>query len=174
MTGRAVALALVVAACGGGAAAAPLGEEVEVGYVDPSTQTATTMAVTVLDVRQGTVEELEAAGLTFDPEERAMVPHYVDAQYANTGDTVVERRMDVSLEDGDDNLISSTVIFDFSGGDGEPEGPCIDVKDGELAPGDSFEDCTLFLVPDGATVARVSFLSHVPGEEPEFIYWQAE
>lgn len=170
---RVVAWAGLAAACGGGVEAAPLGEQVEVGYVDSTTNAATTIALTVLDVRQGTIEELEAAGLEFDPDERELVPHYVDARYENTGSSPVERNMRVSVEDADDNLISPTVVFDFSGGD-DAGGPCRDVDDGELPPGESFEDCTLFLVPDGVTVARVSFLSQTPDEEPEFVYWQAE
>lgn len=169
---RAAAVACAVAACGGVEAAA-LGEEVDVGYIDPTTSAATTLALTVLEVRQGTVEELEAAGLEFDPEERELVPHYVDARYANAGEATVERTMRVSVEDGDGNLISPTVVFDFSGGD-EAGGPCRDTSDGDLPPGESFEDCTLFLVPDGVTVDRVSFLSQTPDEEPDFVYWQAE
>lgn len=175
MTATAGAVAaLVLAACGGGVEASALGEEVDVGYVDSETNAATRLGLTVLDVRQGTVEELEAAGLKFDPEERELVPHYVDARFVNTGDATVKRTMRPGLEDGDGNLISATVVLDFSGGDAPPEGPCPAINDGDLAPGESFEDCTLFLVPDGVTVARVSFLSQPPEGEPDFVYWQAE
>jgi hypothetical protein len=166
--------ALLLAACGGGVEAAELGTEVEVGHLDSSTNTSTTLALTVTAVRQGTIEELEAAGLEFDPEERNLIPHYVDATYTNTGDGTVERSMRVAVEDGDDNLISPTVIFDFSGGEGGDSGPCVGIDDGPLAPGESFEDCTLFLVEEGREVARVSFLSQPEDGESEFVYWKAE
>ena len=169
----AIACALALVGCGGGAEAAALGTPAEVGHVDVTSNVATTLALTVTDVREGTVEELEAAGLQFDPEERSLVPHYVDASYSNTGDETVERTMRVSVEDDEGNLISPTVIFDFAG-DGGESGPCPDVTDGELAPGDSFEDCTLFLLPQGVPLARVSFLSQTPGEEGDFLYWTAE
>jgi len=169
----ATAAALILVSCGGGTDAVALGTEVEVGHVDATTNDATTLNLTVTAVRQGTVAELEAAGLEFDPEEKSLVPHYVDATYVNTGDATVERTMRVSVEDGDGNLISPTVIFDFAG-DGGETGPCPDVTEGKLPPDDSFEDCTLFLVEPGRTVERVSFLSQTPGEEGEFIYWAAE
>jgi hypothetical protein len=171
--GASIAAVLLLGACGGGPDAVPLGEKVDLGYTDSSDNTATTLAVTVTDVRAGTVEELEKSGLEFDDDERDLVPYYVDATYANTGDNGVQRNMRVSIEDADDNLISPTVVFNFSGGD-ENSGPCPDINDGELAPGDSFKDCTLFLVPQEAKVARVSFLSQPAEGESSFVYWNAE
>ena len=168
-----VGVMVVAAACGGGPTTLPLGEQAEVGHKDTTTNTATTLALTVTAVRQGTVEELEASGLQFDEDERDTVPFYVDARYENTGDVAVERTMRVSVEDGDDNLISPVVVLDFAG-DGGEQGPCPDINDGELPPGESFEDCTLFLLPTGTKPARVSFLSQPPEGEPDFVYWQAE
>lgn len=168
-------LAVLVAGCGGGPEEAALGTVIEVGYQDASDgQTFTTLDVAVLGVRQGTVEELEDAGLEFDEEERGLTPWYVDARYANTGENAVERSMRITLEDGPGNLLSPTIIFDFSGGEEAPSGPCPAINDGELAPGEEFEDCTLFLVPPDIEPARVTFLSQPEGVEPEFVYWATE
>lgn len=41
-------------------------------------------------------------------------------------------------------------------------------------PGESFEGCTLFLVPEGREPSKVSFLPHDPGNETEFVYWNVE
>jgi hypothetical protein len=166
--------ALALTACGGGPEASLLGEPIDVGYVDSQSSAATTLTITVTDVREGTVEELEKAGMKFDEDERDLIPHFVDATYENTGDEAVPRNMRVSLEDADDNLISPTVVFDFSGGKGGDAGPCPDINDGDLAAGDSFEDCTLFLVPQGVDVARVSFLSQPAEGDSEFVYWAVE
>lgn len=171
--GWVIAVCVVAAACGGGPDAAALGQAVEVSHTDPETNDTAALSVTVKGVRQGSVEELEKAGLQFDADERALVPHYVDVEYTNTGDTPATRTMRVGLEDAEENLISATVVLDFAqkGGKG---GPCPDIDDGELPPGESFEDCTLFLVPPDAEVARVSFLSQPAGGEPEFVYWQVQ
>ena len=168
--------AVALAACGGGPKAAPLGEAIDVGVVDSETNAATSLTITVTDVRQGSVEELEKAGLQFDDDERDLVPYYVDATYANTGEETVKRNMRVSIEDAEDNLISPTVVFDFSGAKGQDKeaGPCPNIDDGDLSPGDSFEDCTLFLVGEGVEAARVSFLSQPADGESTFVYWAAE
>lgn len=168
--------AVALTGCGGGPQASPLGEAIEVGHVDSEAGTATTLAITVTDVRQGSIEELEKAGLEFDDDERDLVPYYVDATYENTGDEAVKRNMRPSIEDADDNLINPTVVFDFSGGKGQDKepGPCPNVEDGEVAAGESFEDCTLFLVSQGVEVARVTFLSKPEDGESEFVYWAVE
>lgn len=166
-------LIAALSACGGGPEARPLGEKVDLGYVNAGTSTATDLAVTVTAVREGTVEELEESGLQFDEDEKNLVPYYVDATYENVGDESVPRDMRVSVEDGEDNLISPTVVLDFAGKNGKG-GPCPDVNDGNLEPGQGFDDCTLFLVSPGVDIARVSFLSQVDGEEPEFVYWNAQ
>ncbi len=175
----AVGLVLVLAGCGGGSGGGEvhaLGDPVEVGYND-ATDTGgrgadTTLEITVLAVRKGSQEDLTDAGFEVDAEDRSAVPYYVDARYENTGDATVERNIDVSLEDSDGNLIGSTLVFDY-GEKGFP--PCESVDEGKFAPGDSDESCTLFLVPEGIEVGRVSFLSDSGADaEPEFVYWEAD
>ena len=166
---------LLLAACGGGTSASPLGTSVAVAYTDDTTNVTTDLEVTVLGVRQGTVAELVASGLQFDDDEQDLVPFYVDARYTNTGSETVGRGMRVALEDDTDALISPTIVLDFSGGQGgDPEGPCVDVKDGELAPGETLEDCTLFVVDPGTDVATVTFLSRPATGEPTFVDWVVE
>jgi hypothetical protein len=180
--GKAIALvaASLMTSCGGGSggggSAHPLGEEVPVGY-NEATDTGergpnTTIGLTVLAVRQGTQQELTDGGFEVDPEDQNKTPYYIDARYENQGEETVTRNLGVSLEDSDGNLIGSTLIFDF--GDKGFE-PCQRVSEGELAPGDSYESCTLFLVPEGVELGQVSFLSdNGPGNEPEFVYWKTE
>lgn len=167
-------LVFVLAGCGGGGGGEThaLGEEVVVGYSDPSTTDGarTTLGVTVLAVRQGSQEDITQHGFEVDEESQNTIPYYVDVRYENQGETAVTRNIDVSLEDADGNLISSTLIFNY--GD-QPFPPCEAVTEGELAPGETYESCTLVLVPEGVEIATVSFLSDKgPGEEPEFVYWE--
>ena len=90
---------LLLAACGGGTSASPLGTSVAVAYTDDTTNVTTDLEVTVLGVRHGTVAELVASGLQFDDDEQDLVPFYVDARYTNTGSETVGRGMRVALED---------------------------------------------------------------------------
>lgn len=162
--------AVLLAGCGGGPAGVALGEEVVAGYTDNADGSSTTLGITVLAVEEGSIADLEASGLQFDPEEQSLLPYYVSARFENQGDGTVSRAMRVSLEDAEGNLISPTTILDFSGGE-IPAGPCPNTTDGELAPGDAFEDCSLFLVDPGVMPTVVSFLSQTEGEEPGFVYW---
>jgi len=166
------AFVLVLAACGGGGgggATQPLGSEAVVEHTEPSGGKAkTTLGITVLRVRKGTQQELKDAGFSLDPDEQSATPYYVDARYTNKGSNAIERNLNVSLEDQDGNLISPTVIIDLGG---EPFEKCPKNTDGEVAPGESFESCTLFLVPAGREPSKVSFLPHDPGEETDFVYW---
>lgn len=169
----ATALALGLSACGGGGGkdALPLGQEATVGYQQPPNGPRTTLGLTVLKVRKGTQEELKQAGYTVDEDARTSTPYYVDARYENKGQATVKRNIDVGLDDTDDNLIGSTLIFDYGG---KPFQLCKNVKEGTFAPGDSYESCTLFLVPEGTDVGTVHFLSDEgPGKEPKFVYWDA-
>lgn len=171
----ALASVLALAACGGGGGGGgeslALGEEAVVGYAQPSPMVRTTLGITVLAVRQGTQDELAEGGLEVDAEDRSTTPYYVDVRYENQGEATVTRNISISLEDSDGNLIGSTLIFDFGG---EPFELCKKVSEGELAPGESYESCTLFLVREGIDVGRVSFLSDKgPDTEPEFVYWEA-
>ncbi len=160
---------------GDGAKPHPLGEEVVVGHVDRSggdPGVRTRIGLTVLAVRKGTQEELAANGLEVDPVDRTATPYYVDARFENQGPNAVRRTLRVGLEDDDGNLVHSTLVFGL--GDVAFE-PCRTIAEGTLEPGESYESCTLFLVPDGVDVAKVEFLSdRGPGEEPEFVYWAVE
>jgi hypothetical protein len=175
--GLPIAIACVVlSACAGGddAETHALGETVSVGTVEYTESgdrgAETTLDLTPLAVRQGTQEELTEGGFDIDPEDQSKSVYYVDVRYENTGEGTVTRNLSVNLEDPDGNLINSTVIFDF--GD-EPFEQCEHTNEGDLAPGDSYESCTLFLVPEGVEIDKVSFLSDKgEGQESEFVYWE--
>jgi hypothetical protein len=160
---------------GDGAKPHPLGTEVVVGHTDVSggqPGVRTRIGLTVLAVRKGTQQELRANGLRVDPEDESATPYYVEARFANKGPNAVKRNLTVGLEDSDGNLIPSTLVFGL--GD-EPFEPCPTIAEGTLQPGESYESCTLVLVPDGVDVGKVEFLSDEgPGEEPEFVYWAIE
>jgi hypothetical protein len=171
---------LVLTACGngggsGGEEVLALGEEAVVEYTETAEggtpSAATTLGATVLGVRQGTQEELSQGGLEVDPEDRNATPYYVDVRYENEGQNEVTRNLNVSLEDSDGNSLPTTLVFDFGG---EPFEPCTEVSEGTLAPGESYESCTLTLVPEGADVARVLFVSQKANAEIVFSYWDAE
>ena len=169
-----VALALGIAACGGGgggASAHPLGEEVVMKHTQISGTTqgpSTTLGVTVLRVRKGTQAELKQGGLKVDAKNLGDTPYYVDMRYENKGAQAIKRSLGPSLEDQDGNLISSTLIFDFGG---PPFKKCPKISEGKLAPGSSYEDCTLFLVPKDREPKKVSFLPNAPGKDTDFVYW---
>lgn len=157
---------------GNGAKPHPLGTEVVVGHMDARRGVRTQIGLTVLAVRTGTQAELAANGLQVDPEDRTATPYYVDARFANKGPNAIGRSLSVGLEDSDGNLISPTLIFGL--GD-EPFEPCRRISEGSLKPSESYESCTLLLVPDGVDVAKVEFLSdNGPDAEPEFVYWATE
>ena len=158
---------------GDGTGVNPLGTEVLVGHVDGSggdPGVRSQIGLTVLGVRTGTQRELASNGLKIDPEDRDATPYYVDARFANRGENAVEQDLDVGLEDTDGNLVPRTVIFSF--GDDTPFRSCPSVTEGTLEPGQSYESCTLVLVPAGVQVGKVYFLSdNGPDRAPEFVYW---
>lgn len=166
------AMAAVLAACG--AAAPPamaLGVEAVADqqlYVDGSPGPVTTLAITPLAVRTGTVEELQSAGNELDDDQLDMTPLYVDVRAENRGTESGDRRVSVSLEDQDGNLISPVTVFNYGG---EPFAACPDTNEGTLEPGDRYETCILFLVSPGREATRVSWLPSVPGTETDFVYW---
>jgi hypothetical protein len=171
----ALAATLALAACGGGAGgggdANALGQEAAVGYAQHDPAVRTNLGITVLRVRQGTHEQLSQAGYEVDEDARDTTPYYIDVRYENQGDETVKRNISVGLEDSDGNLIGRTLIFNYGG---KPFEHCTEVDEGEVAPGESYESCTLFLVPEGVDIGKVSFLSdNGPGEEPEFVYWES-
>lgn len=158
-------------ACGGGGPATiPLGQEavVEHANVSPGTGPTTTLAVTALAVRTGTIAELEAGGLEVDAEDRTKIPTYVDVRFENRGTQTIDRELRVSMEDKDGGLISPVVVFNY--GD-IVFAPCPDKTEGAFAPAESFETCVLFLVAPERKGVRVSFLPHVPGTDTDWVYW---
>jgi len=140
--------------------------------VSGTTKVRTTIGLTVLAVRKGTHEELAEHGFEVDAESRDTTPYYVDARFENQGDQTIKRNLDVSLEDSDGNLIGRTLVFNYGN---KPYKPCMEVTEGRLKPGESYESCTLFLVKEGVEVGKVSYLSdNGPDKEPEFVYWESE
>jgi hypothetical protein len=165
-------MALVVSACGGESVSAlELGREAEVqtGDAGAPDRAPTTLGVTVLDVREGTMDDLAAGGYEVDEEDLSKTPIYVDVRYENKGDETITRELRTSLEDQDGNLITAVTIFNYGG---QPFETCTDNTEGELAPGESFESCVLHFAPEGREPTRVSFLPYVPGEETDWVYWQ--
>jgi len=170
-----VAVAVILAACGGsGAAALPLGQTATVDHTQlsgASPAPKTTLAITVVAVHTGTQAELEAGGFDLDAGQKAKTPIYVDVKYENKGSAAIDRNLFVSLEDQDGNLITSVAIINIGSA---AFAPCTDNTEGTLAPGDQFQTCSLFLVANGRTPTKVSFLPHDPGKETQFVYWSVK
>jgi hypothetical protein len=125
-----------------------LGTEVVVGDI----------GVTVLRIRMA-------------PGREDVVPHFVDARFANKGPSAVARNLAVGLEDEDDDSIRRPIIVLGN----EWDEVCREVRRGALEPGESYESCTLFLVPEDVDVARVYFVSDQgPDRPPELVYWATE
>lgn len=169
-----VALVLALAACGGdgdgGGSAHPLGEQVVVEHAEATgAKRATTLGITVLKVRKGSQQELKQAGFTLDPDEQTRTPYYVDTRIENQGSSPIGRRQLVSLEDGDGNSISSTIVIELGGA---PFKLCPQDDEAPLAPGQSHERCSIFLVPEGKEPSRVNFLPYDPDTPTEFVYWE--
>ncbi len=172
MAASLAAMAAVFAACGPAAPPAmAFGEEAVSEhqlYVDGSPGPVTTLALTALDVRTGTIEELKSAGYQLDDDQLDRTPLYVDVRAENRGTESGDRRVSVSLEDQDGNLITPVTVFDYGG---PPFAACPDTNEGTFAPGDTYETCVLFLVPPGREAARVSWLPSVIGTETDWVYW---
>ncbi|MEO7664281.1 MAG: hypothetical protein ABIV26_04085 [Candidatus Limnocylindrales bacterium] len=168
----AVLVAAGLAACGPAAPSAnSLGTEVVVDHGDSSGDfqgKTTSLAITVKAVRTGTIDELVAGGYDLDDAQKAKTPMYVDVRFENRGAETIDRNMRVSLEDQNGDLISPVVIFDYGA---DPFAACPDLATGVFKPGESFESCTLFLVPKDRPAARVSFLPYVPGKDTDWAYW---
>ena len=174
-------LVLAIAGCGGGGGSGggkssselPLGTKAVVTHTEIASgaqkAATTTLGITVLKVRKGTMQELRQGGFTVDAKNKSDTPYYVDVRYENTGSAAIKRSLDVALEDQDGNLITSVVIFNYGG---KPFAKCPTINEGELAPGASYESCTLFFVPKGKQPSRVSFLPYNPKKETQFVYWK--
>lgn len=170
------AFTVALTACGGGGGGAPalaLGEKATVQHAksgSPEGTSPTLLSVTVLAVREGTQEELEEGGFSLDPDEKELKPYYVDVRYENEGQVPIERSLGVGLRDEDDNLISEVAIISLGG---PPFAECPRIREGTLEPGDSYESCSLFLLPPDSEPDRVHFLPYVPGEETDWVFWDA-
>jgi hypothetical protein len=180
-TGRAILLAAMalVAACSSsssGGTKLPLGTEAVIAsYTEQANGTTpavdTSLGVTVLAVREGTQAELAAGGFTFDDDSaKTATPYYVDARYENKGKGEMQRTLSVGMEDTKGNSIPTTIVLDL--GD-TPFAQCADNNDPakNLEPGDSYETCTLFLVPKGAKLDRVRFVSQAADATINFTDW---
>jgi len=171
-----LATAAVLAACGGGGggggAKLALGTEATVAYTSAasgSTPAAnTTLGITVTKVRKGALEDLTSAGL--EPEDKNTTPYYVDVHYTNKGNGPVPKNLDVGMEDKDGNSIPTTLNFAFGA---DPFALCEEVTKGTLEPGESYDSCTLLLVPNGKTPDRVRFVSQGPDNKITFTDWAA-
>src|SRR5205823_5012132 len=165
-----------LAACGGGGtsggAKLKLGTEAVVSYTSAasgSTQAVNTqIGITVLRIRTGTQKDLSDAGLQVEDKDKNTTPYYVDVRYANKGTGKALRNLDVGLEDTSGNSIPTTLNFAFGA---DPFQLCIDVATGTLDPGDSYESCTLLLVPNGTKVDRVRFVSQGSDAKITFTDW---
>ena len=172
-----VPVALVLAACGGGdddggGDTHALGEEVVLEQTEASgAKRATTLGITVAKVRKGTQQQLKDGGFRLDPEEETASPYYVDTAIENQGSSPISRQQGVSMEDEDGTSITSTTVISLGG---PPFAPCPQDDGGDLAPGATHERCSIFLVPEGITPARVVFLPYDPDTPTDFVYWAVE
>jgi hypothetical protein len=170
------ALVLCLAACGGGddnggGSTHPLGEEVVVEHAEATgAKRATTLGITVLEVREGTQAQLKAGGFRLDPEEQTATPYYVETRFANQGSGPIGRLLSVAVETDDGATVRSTTVINLGGPQFEQ---CPQTDDGVLAAGQSFERCQLFLVPEGQEPSRVSLLPYDPETPTDFVYWDA-
>ena len=174
-----LAVTALVAACGssssGGAKLALGTEAVIASYTEQASGTTpavdTSLGVTVLAVRAGTQAELAAGGFTFDDDKaKTATPYYVDARYSNKGKGSMQRSLSVGMEDTKGNSIPTTLVVDLGG---TPFAPCPDHNDPavNLEPGQSYETCTLFLVPKGTKLDRVRFVSQADDATITFTDW---
>jgi hypothetical protein len=173
-----LAATALMAACGsssGGGTKLALGTEAVIAsYTEQASGTTpavdTSLGVTVLAVRAGTQAELVAGGFKVDDKDKSSTPYYVDARYSNKGKGSLPRSLSVSMEDAKGNSVPTTLVFDLGG---TPFAPCKDNNDPavNLAPGESYETCTLFLVPKGTKLDRVRFVSQAADATITFTDW---
>jgi hypothetical protein len=168
----------MLAACGSSGSSSPklaLGTKAEVAYTSPESgdnaAVDTRLAITVLDVREGTQSELVEGGFTIDDDIKDATPYYVDVRYENVGTGDALTNLSVGMEDTKGNSISSTIVLNFGG---EPFSHCPDDETKPLPAGKSYEECTLFLVPKGKKIERVRFVSQAPDAKITFTDWALE
>jgi hypothetical protein len=172
-----IAATVWMVACGSsssGGTKLALGTEAVVAYTAQASGTTpavdTRLGVTVLAVRAGTQADLVAGGFQVDDKDKDSVPYYVDAHYSNKGSGPVTRSLSVGMEDTKGNSVPTTLVFDLGG---TPFAPCKDNNDSAttLEPGQSYETCTLFLVPAGTKLDRVRFVSQASDATITFTDW---
>jgi len=173
----AVAGILWLSACSGGSSGAgpatklPLGQEAVVADTMPASGSSpaenTMLGITVVAVRVGTQAELAQAGLKVEAHDKSATPYYVDARYTNKGNAAVTRHFSVGLEQTDGNSVPTLLNFAF----GVVFDLCKDGNSGTLDPGQSYDGCTLLLVPKGKTVDRVRYVSQGPDAKITFTDW---
>jgi hypothetical protein len=169
-----IALALGLAACGGGdggGSSHPLGEQVVVEHAEASgKKRTTTLGLTVTEVRKGTQKQLKDGGFNLDPEEETSTPYYVGFTIENQGSSPIEQTQSVGMDVGGDASIRPTIVIELGG---KPFQQCPQDDTGDLAPGATHERCLLYLVPEGSEPERFSFLPYDPDTPTEFVYWEA-
>ena len=157
---------------GGGGDTHPLGHEAVVEHADLNApgNPKTKLAITVVAVRKGTQAQLEAGGFKLDADEKSLTPFYVDVKFENRGPSDIGNALFVSMDDDKGGSVSSTTIIDLGGA---PFKECPKAESGKLKTGETLETCKLFLVPEGRTPEKISFLPHDPGKETDFVTWDA-
>jgi hypothetical protein len=169
--------AAALAACSSsssGATKLALGTEAVVAYSAQASGSTpavdTSLGVTVLAIRPGTQADLVAGGFTVDDKDKDSTPYYVDVRYANKGKGPSPRNLSVGMEDTKGNSVPTTLVFDLGG---TPFAPCTDNNDSAatLDVGQSYETCTLFLVPKGTKLDKVRFVSQAPDATITFTDW---
>jgi len=187
--GTAIAIAVAVAALslaacggddggdGGGGGASDskklaLGTEAVVEYVTTASGNTpavnTKLGVTALAIRKGTQAELTKGGLKVEAKDKSKTPYYVDARFANKGSGSLTRNLGVSMEDADGGSLPKTLVFSL---DGSTYKPCPNINKGTLKPGQSYEGCSLFLVPEGKEPALIRFVSQGANAKITFSEW---
>ena len=189
----ALALAVVMAACGsgdssggetppataavqtGGPAPADsagktlaLGQRAVTDYVDYGAKNTkpTKVGVTVLKVRKGSISDFKDFDL--DAKQKKTVPYYVDAKFENLGSFALTRHlMEPSIEDSDGNEYKPLTLIVLSG----TFKPCPESSAAKLKPGASFTGCASILLPKGTAFDRVRFNGDVT-KDP--VFWGAQ
>lgn len=146
--------------------AAPLGKKVSVGfYPDSGATPTTTLDVSVTGVRKGTQDEMRSGGFDLDHDQKLATPYYVDVSYRNTGSVVATNPPGIN-GDGDGYDYSALVVVDLGG---PTYAPCPGTP-ASVAPSATATGCDIIMVPKGATLDRISYLS---GGAEGFKYWKA-
>lgn len=165
--GAALALGIVAltsSACRSSPDALPLGQPVDTTFyslLEGEKQGTGTVAVTA--VRDGELADLAAAGFDIDVDGITR-PLYVDVRFTNAGEVPVDLREPSGI-DADDNLVPSLTVLEI--GETATYEACPALPD-NLDPGGTVAGCSIVLVPDGAQIARISYLSDV---SEDFVYW---